>query len=117
LNISSQSLLSFKVSADTSATIYFGMILHDIHFSYFQNPLFLVFESLIRICWSSFIHQTGVCWPSCCFSYLSPYFLLLYWMGIHCGIYKISYNISNISYFSSPPPPFSFFSSHPLFLE
>jgi hypothetical protein len=26
------------------------------------------------------------------------YFLLLYWMGVHCGIYKSSYNVSNISY-------------------
>jgi hypothetical protein len=32
-------------------------------------------------------------------------------VGVHCGIYKNIYNISNISYFNSPPPSFSFFSS------
>jgi hypothetical protein len=37
---------------------------------------------------------------------------LLCWVGVHCGIYKCSYNISNISYLSVPlhcfpsyPPP------------
>jgi hypothetical protein len=25
-------------------------------------------------------------------------------MRLHCGIYKSSYNISNISYLNSPPP-------------
>jgi hypothetical protein len=29
-------------------------------------------------------------------------------VGIHCGIYKSSYNMSNISYLNSPPPLFSF---------
>jgi hypothetical protein len=39
-------------------------------------------------------------------------FLLLCWVEVHCGIYKSSYNISNISYFNHPlhyfpllPPP------------
>jgi hypothetical protein len=33
---------------------------------------------------------------------------------VHCGIYKSSYNVSNISYLNSPPPPCSFLlpSSH-----
>jgi hypothetical protein len=26
--------------------------------------------------------------------------------GVHCGIHKSSYSISNISYLNSPPPPF-----------
>jgi hypothetical protein len=39
-------------------------------------------------------------------------FLLFFWIGLHHGIYKGSYNISNISYLNSPPPPFSFI-SHP----
>jgi hypothetical protein len=30
------------------------------------------------------------------------------WEGVRCGIYKSSYNISNISYLTSPPPSFSF---------
>jgi hypothetical protein len=34
--------------------------------------------------------------------------------GVHCGIYKSSYNISNISKWNSPPPPFSFIPSAPL---
>jgi hypothetical protein len=29
--------------------------------------------------------------------------LLFYWVGIHCDIYKSSYNISNISHLNSPP--------------
>jgi hypothetical protein len=37
-------------------------------------------------------------------------FLLLCCMGVHCGLYKSSYNISNISYLNSPPPSFSFIS-------
>jgi hypothetical protein len=34
--------------------------------------------------------------------------LLLLCVGIHCGIYKGFYNISNISHLNSPPLPFSF---------
>jgi hypothetical protein len=30
-------------------------------------------------------------------------FLLLCWVGVHCGIYKSSYNVSNISYLNSLP--------------
>jgi hypothetical protein len=33
--------------------------------------------------------------------------LLLCWLGIHCGIYKNSYNISHILYLSTPPPALS----------
>jgi hypothetical protein len=36
--------------------------------------------------------------------------LLLCWMGVHCGTYKSSYDISNISYLNSPPPSLSFIS-------
>jgi hypothetical protein len=39
---------------------------------------------------------------------LFSFFLLLFWVGVHCGIYKSSYNTSNVSYLNSPPPPFSF---------
>jgi hypothetical protein len=39
--------------------------------------------------------------------------LLLCWVGVHCGIYKDSYNISNISHLNSPSPPFSFISPPP----
>jgi hypothetical protein len=35
-------------------------------------------------------------------------FLLLCWLGVNCGIYKISHNMYNISYLNSPPPPFYF---------
>jgi hypothetical protein len=44
--------------------------------------------------------------------------LLLCWVGVHCGIYiyKSSYNVSNISYLNSPPPPLSFIIL-PQFLE
>jgi hypothetical protein len=34
--------------------------------------------------------------------------LLLWWVGVHCGIYTGSYNVSNISYMNSPPQPFFF---------
>jgi hypothetical protein len=34
-------------------------------------------------------------------------------LGVHCGIYKSSYNVSNISYLNSPPPSFSFISPLP----
>jgi hypothetical protein len=29
-------------------------------------------------------------------------------LRVHCGIYKSSYNVLNISYLDSPPPLFSF---------
>jgi hypothetical protein len=35
-------------------------------------------------------------------------FLLLCWVGVHCGIFKGSYNVSTLSYLNSSPPPFSF---------
>jgi hypothetical protein len=35
-------------------------------------------------------------------------FLSLCWVGVHCGIHKRSYSITNISYLNSPPSPFSF---------
>jgi hypothetical protein len=41
-------------------------------------------------------------------------FLLLCWVGIHCGIYKSSYNVSNILYLNSPLPPLSFIPSSPI---
>jgi hypothetical protein len=40
-------------------------------------------------------------------------FLLLCWVGVHCGIYKSSYSVSTISYLSLPSPSFSFISSPP----
>jgi hypothetical protein len=49
--------------------------------------------------------------------YSTKSFLLLCWVGVHCGIYKSSYNISNISYLNSPSPPFSFISPLPPFLK
>jgi uncharacterized membrane protein len=44
------------------------------------------------------------------FFHLFPYLftLLLCWVGIPCGIYKGSYNESNISYLNSALSPFSF---------
>jgi hypothetical protein len=33
---------------------------------------------------------------------LSKFFLLLFWVEIHCSIYKGSYNVSNILYLNSP---------------
>jgi hypothetical protein len=42
--------------------------------------------------------------------------LLWCWVGVHCGIYKGSWNVSDISYLNSPPPPLSFILP-PWFLE
>jgi hypothetical protein len=42
---------------------------------------------------------------------LIPTFLLLSWVGVHCGIYKSSHNGSNIPYLNSSLLPF-FFTSH-----
>jgi uncharacterized membrane protein len=43
----------------------------------------------------------------CCFWYFFYFcFLLLFWVGVHCGIHKSSYNISNLSYLNSLLPPF-----------
>jgi hypothetical protein len=49
--------------------------------------------------------------------YLFTYFLLLCWVWVCCGIYKMSYNVSNISYLNSPLPLLSFIPSFPQFLE
>jgi hypothetical protein len=47
--------------------------------------------------------------------YLFIYFILLLCLvGVHCDIYKDSYNISNILYVISSPPPFYFISPSPL---
>jgi hypothetical protein len=35
------------------------------------------------------------------------------WMREHCGIYKSSYNISNIKYLNSPPPSLFFITPFP----
>jgi hypothetical protein len=46
------------------------------------------------------------------------YFLLLCWVGVYYGMYKSSYNISNVLYFNSLPWPFSFIPfPHSQFLE
>jgi hypothetical protein len=39
-------------------------------------------------------------------TFLLKYFLLLLlcWVGVHCSIYKGSYNVSNTSHLNSPPP-------------
>jgi hypothetical protein len=48
------------------------------------------------------------------FNFLTKLFLFLLfilffcWVGVHCGIYKSLYNVSNISYLNSPPPSVSF---------
>jgi hypothetical protein len=39
--------------------------------------------------------------------------LLLCWVGLHCGIYKSSYNVSNTSYLDSPSPWLCFISLSP----
>jgi hypothetical protein len=43
-----------------------------------------------------------------CDSKKSFFVLLLCWVEIHCGIYKGSYIVSNISYLNSPPATASF---------
>jgi hypothetical protein len=45
------------------------------------------------------------------------FFKLLCWVGVHCGIYRSSYKISNIAYLNSPPLPLSFIPSLPPYLE
>jgi hypothetical protein len=40
------------------------------------------------------------------------FLLLLCWVGVHCSIYKSSYNVSNISYLNSPLLLLSFISTH-----
>jgi hypothetical protein len=39
----------------------------------------------------------------CDCNYCFIFFLLLCWVGVHCSIYKSSYNISNVSYLNTPP--------------
>jgi hypothetical protein len=59
-------------------------------------------------------HGLAPMWKTLRWSSMSHVFLfflvllLLYWVGVHCGIYGNSYNISNTSYLNSPPLPFSF---------
>jgi hypothetical protein len=51
-----------------------------------------------------------------CMKNLLLLILFLFCAGVHCGSYKSFYNISNISYLNSRPPPFSFIPLPP-FLE
>jgi hypothetical protein len=44
-------------------------------------------------------------------------FLLFCSIGVHCGIYKSFYTLSNISYMNSPPPPLFFLPCHHPFME
>jgi hypothetical protein len=43
---------------------------------------------------------------------LSTFIFYCCWVEVYCGIYKSSYNISNISYLNSSPPSFSFILLH-----
>jgi hypothetical protein len=83
-------------------------------------PLFCPLVSSVFFVIQTPIHR--VWWRKLYFSSILPllvgvfsflFFLLLCWVEIHCRIYKNSYNISNISYLNSPPPPFSFISPSP----
>jgi hypothetical protein len=40
--------------------------------------------------------------------FFKVFFPLLCWVSVHCGIYKGSYNVSNISHLNSNPVPHSF---------
>jgi hypothetical protein len=61
--------------------------------------------SLVCIEIQAYKHFVCVCVCVCvCVDPTSFCFLLLCWVGIYCGIYKDSYNVSNISYLNSPPP-------------
>jgi hypothetical protein len=41
---------------------------------------------------------------------------LLCWVGVHCSIYKSSYNVSSTSYLNSPSPLFSFTTKLPVLI-
>jgi hypothetical protein len=89
-----------------------------------RQCLFFVAVVLLFVC--LFVFDTGSHKSSCLnwcwdYSYLLPhlttkviflfvfiFFELSCWVGAHCGIYKSSYNISDISYLNSPPPLLSF---------
>jgi hypothetical protein len=56
--------------------------------------------------------NTHYCW----YSFFLFFALLLWWVGVHCGIYTGSYNVPNVSYMNSPTQ--QFFISYSLrFLE
>jgi hypothetical protein len=76
--LSTPTVFFFSVSLSTLA---FSQTLHS-HHSYYSLYSLLFYFTLLY------------------------FFLLLCRMGVHCGIYKGSYTISNTSYLSSPPPPF-----------
>jgi hypothetical protein len=62
-----------------------------------------------------FLLALQICQPTTlCFARFSSlsFFYCCPGLGVHCGIYKYSYNISNISYLNSPPPSFSLIPSH-----
>jgi hypothetical protein len=47
-----------------------------------------------------------------CSFFFKPLFFVV--LGIHCGIYKSSYTVSNISYLNYLPPSFCFISPSPI---
>jgi hypothetical protein len=75
--------------------IYYLIFLSSIYsYLFFLCFLITFYDNLYGI---SFFHKTqgrAKIW----------FFLLLCWVGIHSGIYKNSYNVSNIWYLDSPPP-------------
>jgi hypothetical protein len=66
-----------------------------------RNGHYLLQHSKFSTIYPLFSHK----YPS--YNYSLKNFLLLCWVGVHCGIYKGSYNVSNISY--SPSSPLSRF--------
>jgi hypothetical protein len=102
---------------------YFGYqsSVHFMHWMYFLTILFLkelwtlsfrVFPCKKRIFAQSIslLSLFLVTQLQCFFFFL---FLLLCWMGVHCGIYKSAYNMLNISYLNTRPPSFSFITLPP----
>jgi hypothetical protein len=65
--------------------------------------LFLDMFKLLCKIYDIIYSKSGRNWVRHEYSNFENFFLLLCCVGVHCSIYKGSYNVSNISYLNSPP--------------
>jgi hypothetical protein len=90
---------ALPTNISTSPTLGYSIMLHYLYLSIIRDPLLSSKDMFQDILWMPVTADSTELFKKC--------FLLLYWVGVHCGIYKSSY-MSNISYLNSPSPPFSF---------
>jgi hypothetical protein len=110
-------LMNSRQNACVSPKGFYFSQLGGVPFHHLVKLIIVLSESIYHILVVAFLNssyenifQLKVCSAQTRNLLLFKFFIVLV---VHCGICKISYNISNISYFNSLPPSFSFISLSP----